>query len=69
MGTIRVSVRATIGTTGRVTSASLLDPRYRSKAAFKVCIENLVRSWEFPPANKTDTREFLFTYKAPEIDL
>lgn len=69
MGTIRVSVRTTIGATGSVTSASLLDPRYRSEAGLKVCLENLVRSWQFPGSSQSRTREFQFTYKAPEINL
>lgn len=68
-GTIRVSVRVSIGSTGRVTSASLLDPRYRSKAAFKVCIENHVRSWKFPASASSTTREFQFSYRGQEIDL
>jgi serine/threonine protein kinase len=68
-GTIRVAVQATIGSTGRVTSASLLDPRYRSKAAFKVCIENHVRSWQFPSSTGSTTREFQFTFKGQEINL
>ena len=69
MGTIRVSVRAVIGSSGSVTNASLLDPRYRSNAALKVCLENLVRSWEFPPSTGSTTREFLFTYQARNLDL
>lgn len=69
MGTIRVSVRASIGATGSVTSAQLLDPRYRSKAGLKVCLENLVRSWQFPGSSKSRTREFQFTYKGQEINL
>jgi serine/threonine-protein kinase len=68
-GTITVSVRTTIDSAGQVSSASLLDPRYRSKASFKVCIENQVRGWQFPASSKSDTREFLFSYTAPELDL
>jgi serine/threonine-protein kinase len=68
-GTIRVAVQATIGATGRVTSAQLLDPRYRSQTGLRVCLENLVRSWEFPESTGSTSREFQFSYTAEEIDL
>jgi hypothetical protein len=69
VGTIHVSVRATISATGSVTSAQLLDPRYSSEAGLKVCLENLVRSWQFPGSSESRTREFQFTYKGQEINL
>jgi serine/threonine protein kinase len=66
VGSVRVAVRITIASSGRVTSAQLLDSRYPTTASFRVCIENAVRGWEFPESVNGASTEIPFTYEAPD---
>jgi tRNA A-37 threonylcarbamoyl transferase component Bud32 len=69
VGTVRVAVRVRIADTGRVTEARLLDSRHPTTAAFRVCLENRVRGWEFPSAGAATTTEIPFVFRAAELDL